>query len=102
MSRKKHYQFFTTDMNLIRGTWFPMDHFFYAPNTHDPNTGCFLEKGKLVHLEAHASIRHPNGWCVDVIQGEGKNAKVESFDDYPSALRRMADIIEAHEKKRKR
>lgn len=79
----------------------PIDHFFYAQCTHDKNNR-IVEKGSVVHLEAHASMRNANGFSVsviEVIEGQGKFAVAEEFDDYPAALRRMADIIEAHSKK---
>lgn len=88
---KKNFQFFTTDTDMDC-SWFPMDHFFYGFRTRD-------EKGVVVHLEGHASISKPSGFSVSVVQGEGKKRKREEFDDYPSALRRMADIIEKHTKK---
>lgn len=94
------FQFFTTDQNLISGTWFPMDHIFYAPCIRNPdNPHGLIERGVVVWMEAHTNINHENGWSVSVIQGEGENKKREEFDDYPSALRRMADIIEEHHKK---
>lgn len=93
-----HFQFFTTDQGLIHGTWFPMDHFFYAPSVHSSNGG-FVEEGVVVWMEAHANIRHPNGWSVSILHGDGDGSTSEEYDDYPSALRRMADIIEAHTNK---
>lgn len=93
MSKKKSFQFFTTDQGLIQGTWFPMDHFFYAPCVR--KQGALVEKGVVVHLEGHAAL-NASGFSVSVVQGD----KYEEFDDYPSALRRMADIIEAHSKKK--
>jgi hypothetical protein len=94
MSKEHHFQFFTTDQNLIHGTWFPIDHFFYAPCIDDPNTGGLVEDNKVVHLETHASVGNKSGFAVSVVQGE----TYEEYDDIPSALRRMADIIEAHTK----
>lgn len=96
MPKKKNHQFFTTDMQV---GWYPIDHFFYAPAVHNKGNRGFVEKGVVVHLEGHASLRNENGFSVSVVQGEGKNSKAEEFDDYPSALRRMADIIEAHSKR---
>jgi hypothetical protein len=90
------FQFFTTDQNLIVGTWYPMDHFFYAPYNWDGQQ--LIEEGRVVHLEGHASIRNESGFSISVIQGEGEASVSEEFDDYPSALRRMADVIEAHTK----
>ena len=98
MNEEKRFQFFTTDQGLIHGTWFPMDHFFYAPCIHNPNGG-FVEEGVVVWLESHANIRHKNGWSVSVLHGDGDGSTSEEYDDYPSALRRMADIIEAHTNK---
>lgn len=92
-SKKKHFQFFTTDREV---GWYPMDHFFYAQSAHDKQNR-LIEKGVVVHLETHATGR--NGFSVSVIRGEGDDSKAEEFDDYPAALRRMADIIEAHSKK---
>lgn len=92
-------QFFTTDQGLVHGTWFPMDHFFFAPSIHNRKGG-FVEENVIVHLEGHSNVNHPNGFSVSVIQGWGDKAKAEEFDDYPSALRRMADIIEEYSKKK--
>lgn len=94
-SKKKRFQFFTTDREV---GWYPIDHFFYAQSAHDKNNR-IVEKGAVVHLEAHASMRNANGFSVSVIEEQGKFAVAEEFDDYPAALRRMADIIEAHSKK---
>jgi hypothetical protein len=46
----------------------------------------------IVYLEMH-------GQSISVMQGE---TKVGKFDDIPSALRRMADIIEEHQKKERK
>lgn len=95
MSRKKHFQFFTTDNE----GWFPIDHFFYA-QCREKN-GKMVEKGVVVHLEGHATAN--NGFAVTVFQNDhnANNQMAEEFDDYPTALRRMADIIEAHTRKEK-
>lgn len=93
-----HHQFFTSDQGLIYGTWFPMDHFFYAPARHHKGHPGFVENGVVAYLEGHANINHPNGFSIDVVSRQGRKRKSESFDDYPSALRRMADIIEEHTK----
>jgi hypothetical protein len=84
------YQFFTSFES-----WCPMDHFFFAQAKHDPDGGSFLEKGKVAHLEAH-------GTTIEVYRGDAtRQTIIESFSNYPSALRRMADIIEEHENKLK-
>lgn len=98
MSKKKSFQFFTTDMQV---GWYPIDHFFYAPAIPNKGNGGFVEEGVVVHLETHAALT-PSGLGVSVVQGEGKGHIHEEFNDIPSALRRMADIIEAHSKKVKR
>lgn len=94
---KKHFQFFTTDSD-INSSWFPIDHFFFARQLNRGQK----EGPKVVHLETHASVRNANGYGVSVIHREGKSdseeATWEEFDDIPTALRRMADIIEAHNK----
>jgi hypothetical protein len=97
---KRNFQFFTTDQNLIRGTWFPMDHFFYAECRYDKKNGSLVEKGVVVYLEAHANINMPSGRSVSVVQGEGEKSTSEEVVDYPTALRRMADIIEAYHAKK--
>ena len=93
MSKKLDRQFFTTDTDFF-SSWFPIDHFFYAPYRYDKENQKIVQKGKIVHLEAHANLNYQNGFSVSIIHGVGKNLKQEEFASYPEALRRMADIIE--------
>jgi hypothetical protein len=79
----KRFQFFTSEVDDWGG-WKPIDHFFYAARLPD-NT----DKGSVVWLETHGDI-------VSLTQGEGADAEVSEFTDIPAALRKMADIIEAH------
>jgi hypothetical protein len=91
----KRFQFFTTDTDMD-SSWFPIDHFFFAPYSLDKKTNRIVQGDKVVHLEMHAAINSSSGLGVSVVQDK----KWEEFDDIPSALRRMADIIEAHSKKK--
>ncbi len=59
MSKKKHFQLFTTCQGLLRGTWFPMDHIFWAPYDWDANSGTLVEKDEVVWLEGHADMQNP-------------------------------------------
>jgi len=101
---KKHFQFFTTDSDF-NSSWFPIDHFFFARQLNRGQK----EGPKVVHFETHASVRNASGMGVSVIshkEDDKENPHWEEFDDISTALRRMADIIEAHTKanqtKRKR
>lgn len=94
--KEKVFQLFTTDQTI---GWYPIDHFFYAQSVHDKNNR-LVEGPVVAHLETHAAM-NLQGWGVSVVS-EGKdseNPRWEEFDDIPTALRRMADIIEAHNKK---
>jgi hypothetical protein len=84
------FQFFTTDSDWD-STPFPIDHFYYA-DSRKATSRESIEKGTVVHLETHATSN--TGRCVSIVSGE----QWEEFDDIPSALRKMADIIEAHTK----
>jgi hypothetical protein len=88
------FQFFTTDTDS-KNSWFPIDHFFFARKLEEGQE----EGPKVVHLETHASVRNASGMGVSIVspaKDPAKNSNWEEFDDIPSALRRMADIIEAH------
>jgi hypothetical protein len=85
----KRFQFFTSEVDDWGG-WKPIDHFFYAPRSPD-NT----DKGSVVWLETHANPKSGRSH-VSIIEGEGDEAVVSEFTDIPTALRKMADIIEAH------
>jgi len=92
-------QFFTTDTDSSF-SWFPIDHFFFAPYKRD-SAGKLIqdENNKIVHLEGHASVSTTSGFSVTVNYRDNESKwKSEEYDTYPQALRRMADLIEAHEK----
>lgn len=120
---RKRFQLFTTDSDF-NSSWFPIDHFFYAPVLRRVR-GKPVTEEKVVHLETHAAPFKKGGMGVSVIHGAhafvddgmsheqhdpiptckvcGKSplhcqAQYEEYNDIPSALRRMADIIEAHAK----
>jgi hypothetical protein len=82
------FQFFTSEVDDWGG-WRAIDHFFYAPLQINYNTPILVEKGCVVRLEMHANY-------ISIIEGEGDEAVVSEFIDIPTALRKMADIIEAH------
>lgn len=99
-----NYQFFTTDSDE-KQSWFPMDHFFFGAETPASDAGSMHPKkndGKkevIVHLEGHTSFRSPTGFSVSIGYTNSLGIKVgEEWPDYPSALRRMADIIEQFER----
>jgi hypothetical protein len=46
-------------------------------------------------VETHANPKSGRDY-VSLTQGEGADAEVSEFTDIPTALRKMADIIEAH------
>ena len=94
MSRRiVHDQFFTQAREGDAWKWFPMDHFFYA--TYDWTPGRGLKKSTpIVQVEANGNQYH-------VLHGRGLNT-LAVLDTWPQALRRMADIIEAHQKKKKK
>lgn len=89
----QHFQFFTTDYNVGGSEyWFPIDHFFYALGSGSTT------EDQVVYLETHASVRNDTGIAVSLIHGENR----EEYDNIPSALRRMADVIEEHTKNAQR
>lgn len=97
MSTSKAFQFFTTDTQDGVDKWFPMDHFFYALYKWDPRSGLDQsQSNQVVCLDVHGG---PDGTVFGISQGNSD--KFETFRDYPSALRRMADIIEQHTKAQK-
>jgi len=83
-------QFFTQvqDPKSFKWKWFPIDHFFYARYVDNRGAKGFYTGVKKVTPVAWIEAA---GGEVFVIKGKGKS---ERFPDYPSALRRLADIIE--------
>ena len=83
------FQLFTTaiDNESDDDYPFPIDHFYYMAERDNMGKD---DRQTVVYLETHAKSK--SGKQVSIVYG----SECEEFDDIPSALRRMADIIEAH------
>jgi|SRR5579859_4238308 len=94
MSEVEHDQFWTQVEDEFGGwKWYPIDHFFYATYHWKDGVG-IIRTDPIAWLESSGNYHH-------VISGKDLNgiSKREKFDSIAKALRRMADIIEDHERK---
>lgn len=81
---KPHKQFFVSDVSSEQPGWCPIDHFFYATYITDKQGKLINDKNNIV-----TSIE-----CVGTRFLVRDSGEYLWFDDRPSALRHMADLIE--------